>query len=535
VYEDAMKELDEAELRDYLADHLDMVEAGLTLLKTEFLVPNAYGAKGFIDIFARDSLGNVVMIELKRSDASSRTALHELHKYIALLRAEHGLEAHSLRCMICSTEWLELLVPFSEFARSVSYSVDGLRLHLRDDGLPDRIERVEPVGTPPELMLCREAAMLFYEHLDEGSRAAAVEQMVHRAKQLGIVDYCLVLASKVANASRGVATHAIYVTIAKLSKEQKATLKAMPEFPLSTYLEGDRKWAYEQAAIECLVRGLHRDQFEIGYPEKLSELFKGQGWKLDGIERGGRYASELVRTAEQLFAELIGLSGTSEIWFASMSSPRLKSAWKKLTDDAGRALDGNKNWERAYRWFCDQTRRQAPNSSVSVSVFNPMRIVHTMWRCWAERTFSYVPAMELVRAIDGEAPTVYFGYIEWDGSTKPTNPESIISQACEAVFGDPSPEVLQWAAMTGEVCALDLPLMKLHGLRYSFAEIVHTPDGRPALRRLTLKVGKMQAGRVDHQPQLIHDFFAKNEDYMNDLAAFLDSQALMMRAGPSDE
>lgn len=37
----------EAEIRDHLIDHLDLIEPGLRLIEKEFKLPNADGAKGF--------------------------------------------------------------------------------------------------------------------------------------------------------------------------------------------------------------------------------------------------------------------------------------------------------------------------------------------------------------------------------------------------------------------------------------------------------------------------------------------------------
>lgn len=43
----------EAALRDFLAEHLDMIEPGLTPVETELHLANPNGASGFLDIFAR--------------------------------------------------------------------------------------------------------------------------------------------------------------------------------------------------------------------------------------------------------------------------------------------------------------------------------------------------------------------------------------------------------------------------------------------------------------------------------------------------
>ena len=75
----------ETDLRDHVAADLTLLEAGLTLVTTEFPLPNAVGTRGRVDILARDRHGMWVVIELKRSNTSAREALHELAKYVELL------------------------------------------------------------------------------------------------------------------------------------------------------------------------------------------------------------------------------------------------------------------------------------------------------------------------------------------------------------------------------------------------------------------------------------------------------------------
>ena len=132
----------ERHIRDALAQHLDIIEKGLDLVEIEHKLRNPLGAGGFIDILARDRFRNFVIIEIKKSNQSARQAINELCKYMFLFVGQHGIPASSIRCIVASTEWQELLVPLAEFAQSTSSQVEGIRLTIEEDGTPLSAARV---------------------------------------------------------------------------------------------------------------------------------------------------------------------------------------------------------------------------------------------------------------------------------------------------------------------------------------------------------------------------------------------------------
>ena len=103
--------MNEDAIRDQIAANLDLVEPGLTLIRTEYPLPNAHGTKGRIDVLARDRFGNFLVIEVKRTNQAARQAIHELLKYASLLVAEEGCRLSQVRCCLASVEWKELQVP----------------------------------------------------------------------------------------------------------------------------------------------------------------------------------------------------------------------------------------------------------------------------------------------------------------------------------------------------------------------------------------------------------------------------------------
>ena len=124
----------EATVRDSLASHLEILEHGLVLIEKEYRLPNTLGSSGRIDILAKDEFGNRVIIEVKRSDASARQALHELFKYSSLYRDKEGLRPGNVRSILVSTEWRELRVPFAEYLRIAQAQCEGFELEVDPDG-----------------------------------------------------------------------------------------------------------------------------------------------------------------------------------------------------------------------------------------------------------------------------------------------------------------------------------------------------------------------------------------------------------------
>lgn len=68
--------LTEEEMQKVLTAHPELIEPGLRTIRRERPVP-----PGFIDIYAQDAEGHIVMIEIKRRKAD-REAVLQLHKYI---------------------------------------------------------------------------------------------------------------------------------------------------------------------------------------------------------------------------------------------------------------------------------------------------------------------------------------------------------------------------------------------------------------------------------------------------------------------
>jgi RecB family endonuclease NucS len=76
--------LTEAEMQQVLSANPELIEPGLRTIRRERQI-----TPGFIDIFARDSEGRLVIIEVKRRRADS-DAVHQLHAYMKSFQTEES-------------------------------------------------------------------------------------------------------------------------------------------------------------------------------------------------------------------------------------------------------------------------------------------------------------------------------------------------------------------------------------------------------------------------------------------------------------
>ena len=418
--------MSEADLRDFLSANLDLIERGLTLLKTEFKLPNKVGAKGSVDILARDQHGHLVIIELKISNKSARSAIHEIFKYVTLVRDAAGFPDRKIRCIIVSTEWHELLVPFSTFSRCVRYPVKGLRLYL-EAGLPSRVECVLPVPEPEDLDLCPTADLLVYGlYGDKGpaQRDEAIVELQARAAELGIEDYCLTTFDNPSNEGYA-ATSAIGVSIARLAPDKAGALSQHPGFNLELFRDedadadaGEYDWAHEEAALALWVEGVFRSDIELFHSQKIVRMLKDEGWTMGRIVRGGRFSSEALIPDDELRSRLLGLDGSSWLSYSSSSSPRLDASWDHFVAAAGRCLRGNSAWSDAWTRYMKHLRDDAREAAVSTYIFNPQNIAFILWEfACGNGSDDILPDLQVATETEGRPLRLLAGRLEWDGVT----------------------------------------------------------------------------------------------------------------------
>ncbi|WP_421947433.1 endonuclease NucS domain-containing protein [Phaeodactylibacter xiamenensis] len=138
----------ESKIRDNLAERLNIIDQSLVLIEKEFFIDPKLEVKtkGFIDILAKDNKNRVVVIEIKRSNQAARQAIHELLKYKVFVQQKFGLKDSEVRLILASSEWNELIYPFSEFASR--FQIEGYQLIVNNEWSVKSAQRISILNIP---------------------------------------------------------------------------------------------------------------------------------------------------------------------------------------------------------------------------------------------------------------------------------------------------------------------------------------------------------------------------------------------------
>lgn len=187
----------ESDLRILLAKNLNLIESGLELIAEEYplIITGDDGAKnkGYIDILARDRNGKNVIIELKKSKQTSRSAIHEVFKYLDGLALEKTLNYADIRVMIISTNWTELSLSFPIAFQNKNINIDGYYVNLAEniDLQIQCIHKIKPKKANSQRLFGNYALIAYFYSCTEAKKMR--EQYEALYKYVGINNYILIV------------------------------------------------------------------------------------------------------------------------------------------------------------------------------------------------------------------------------------------------------------------------------------------------------------------------------------------------------
>ena len=513
----------ENSIRDKLAQRLEVLEPGLQLIVVEYPLPNPVGTKGFIDILARDSFGNRVIIELKRSNQSAREALHQVFKYSALFRSKEGLTYGQVRSFVVSTEWDELRIPFAEFSRVAECQCEGFELSIDDKGNVLNAIKHEPAKIAEPLSISRNHSIfLFREPTD---RDNAVETITGAFRSIG-GEGCFALLMDYKGVNRNVIyRHAVYFVTAAIRED---VLRELEDVVREEYGYSDEETEELRDSVEDrfdarLVESVSPigDDLEIGYPEKFDTLL-GRGWTIEGLVRCGKVPMVTAADDDEVVRLIAGTAGQNAARFCKLTSPKFSIQWKEVRERGHYCLLGNLPWTRGFELFCDLIDSDHSTANVSFAIYNPMNLPMAFFQALARGDVNYFPSFEII-AFDPARPSLsgLLGRIEWNGETRPASLRDVFTpDICDL-------ESFFMLQAMNEHWHIDSELMRRHGLYYALARADEDSGGFEAWPVVVSDEASSFIRRTtEEKGHTIDDFIAANPDYLREFIHWMEAHQL---------
>lgn len=508
-------------LRDYLAEHLEIVEPGLALLKVEYALKNTDGAAGSIDILARDPNGDIVVIELKRSNQASRQALHELEKYVALLAADRGLRIDQLRCLLLSTTWHELAVPFASFVGHVDFHVEGRVLELDSVGTPVGCSPVVLPALHSGISACPIHLDLLFKSAED--RDAAVHIAIETLDDVGVADFVVVPMTYSGNEEWVIFPFSAYLVLAEFEAELIDQLRE--RFPEEAAEAPDEpRWWFEQVVQSAVAQAVTADKsVEIGTPDRFKTA---SDWDIGPAKAGGRFDDPLIWSEDAILGFVSGFDGSFSTSLTRRTRPAQRAAWSKLRADVDKCLRGAKAWRDVVdAWLAE--REDDTEVSVMVWIYAPNDVLYGLEHLARTGDPRHMPQLfMLAQSASGER--MAGGTLHWDGTTRVQS----IAETLTATFDDFMDYA--FAQACGGLTDLDEELCRLHGLSYRVVEQSSAVGDASIVPPSVLELDENRelVRRAPNNAELATDgtaFVAAHEDYLQELQTTFDKY--VWRAG----
>jgi hypothetical protein len=436
----------ENEIRDKLVANLQIINEDYQFLNKEKYLPNEIGTKSFIDIFAKRSNGKYVIIEIKRSDAASREAIHELFKYLEAVKKNLSCNSDEIELVVVSTEWDELLVPFSSFISHIDLNVFGYKLTvdeskikplvLTEDRILSAIQMARYYITPKSLSAGIQAHIDFFESHKVKSFVILIlkspenyrEMVINSIKAFELENFGEIKLdeSKIPDykfmvySTNQLLTEVEYLAFLK-DGEYQDSIDEIIENSKSTLL--DKLESLNELLIETEPFP-DSDYVEIGTPAKYMKFIQEEGWELLEIKKYGSLSDNVLLSDEIIEQEILGCSGTTGQHFKASFDLQDNASLARIKREISNCLSDNIIWKN-HIFEIIEILRQEGIKDIYCSVYNPMNIVYSIYLISChENGVLYIPSYQIQFTSNNEK-RMYLGYL--DGTIKDVDLKNVFN------------------------------------------------------------------------------------------------------------
>lgn len=376
----------ENDIQEDLYKNLNIYFPNLKAKEKELYLPYD-GKRSFIDILAIDEKNNHVIIEIKKSNQSSREALHEILKYTEFLKKNYLINDDHIRSIIISTEWKELIIPFSKFIQSnKSLNIEGILLNVNNEGKYLNHEIINPLKITDELFFSPAHMYFFYE--SKKSLEKGYNSLITEMKKYSINDYILLKLEKPINSNIYYEfNYIIYFSMLRKTKEEYEKIVNLfdqeDKLELTYLIESDyhRKGlsAYEKAII--LAIPIHSDSMRgIAKPLTLESLLLMEEWRINEVIKIGKLNNNLL-SDEQLIDEVLGYSGSGDVIYREKFKLSEKNKIEKIKNKSSDIFKRNQMWKNQFLTIINNIITEIPSSSeIEINIYNPENILLSLYQ-----------------------------------------------------------------------------------------------------------------------------------------------------------
>jgi hypothetical protein len=542
--------VDESIIRDKLSNNLELIEEGLTLLKVEQYLPNEIGSRGFIDIFAKDKNGKFVLIELKKSDAASRQAAHEVLKYIEGIKVNYALKDNEIRVFVISTHWKELIVPFSSLAQRINFSLTGLNLKVNEDGSPLEISNVDLLPLATERLFTPWHEVSRYKSLKNLEKGISSFQEVCSKKN--IENYVLIIleiseeiaaqhqqqsyeASKVIFSQMGVnplsaveyakknqvMRFMIYFAMLQIDddlltekiKQKLDNKKEEYQEFIDELNEMEDDWDKTNIIHNKLLElkpWPFRDHLEISYPAKFTKIIDEDGWEICETKRFGKLARNILLENDTIISEIRGEQGITRQRYIKQLNHHDPVEISIVKTEINECLEDNPTWAQNFAVLIPEISKMASAAPTQISILNPSNIILSIYLLIARQDgMLYLPYYKIYSEPEGKKELIY-GEVIPTGA-KPSMKKIISDYYNNSWFDLLAP--LNWGGYQRK----DASIVRDIGLSYATYKVIVDSNKRSFFKLENYGWEPCESRRF-HQG--IDAFIGENPDFIHDICGF---------------
>lgn len=363
-----------------------------------------------------------------------------------------GAKDSEIHVIIVSTEWTELLLPFSRFYADASFSIEGIQIDILENDLDFQVQPISPLPIVQGRFIAPWHNVYWYA--DSNAFQQGIAEIEHAYQQKGIDDYVIVkfhlpdhstpderratLQAQVAgilnvaeselfdsllNVSIPIHEYIAYTAVQMLSKDRcfqiisrdQAKMEEAQELMLS--MEEDETLCYLHKSVESVEPVPQNDHYEIGYPAKFSKFREPPNCTSLGIIRHGIFLRNTILADDVIYSELEGKYGSTKQKFKKTVDMQNLDHVKNLKEDIAAVLETNPVWRNHILQIIEEIKSRFPDSKIDINVFNPSTGVFTIYYALTkEDGCLYLPNYYILVKNPNET-RLYFGALEASGTS----------------------------------------------------------------------------------------------------------------------